>query len=104
MMVAILLTRVRLTAMRWLRRPRSRQMGGEVFADLEHRHLVGVEDQAELVVGEDFAAVLRVLQIVRADVFPDLADHLAARQLVREGRFTRAPQFCGSPARSARRG
>jgi copper resistance protein D len=31
----------------------SRQMGGEMLAHLEHRHLVLVEDQAELVVGED---------------------------------------------------
>src|SRR5271169_2704506 len=52
-------------------------MRGEVLAHLEHGHLVLAEDSPELVIGHDFAAVLRVLQVVRADVLPDLAHHLA---------------------------
>jgi hypothetical protein len=42
-------------------------MAGEVLVHLEHGHLVLVEDLLELVISQDFAAVLRVLQVVRAD-------------------------------------
>ena len=45
-------------------------MRREVFVHLEHGHLVPAEDSAELVIGHDFAAVLRVLQVVRTDVLP----------------------------------
>src|SRR5580693_10174657 len=43
-------------------------MAGQVLVHLEHGHLVLAEDPPELVVGQDFAAVLRVLQTMRADV------------------------------------
>jgi hypothetical protein len=43
-------------------------MPGKVLVHFEHGHLVLTEDLPELVVGQDFAAVLRVLQVVRADV------------------------------------
>src|SRR5882757_3556676 len=56
-------------------------MRGEVLVHLKHGHLVLAEDPPELVIGHDFAAVLRVLQVVRADVLPDLAHHLAPGQL-----------------------
>src|SRR5277367_1736714 len=62
---------------------RSRQMRGEVLVHLEHGHLVLAEDSPELVIGHDFAAVLRVLQVMRADVLPDLAHHLAPGQRAR---------------------
>src|SRR5260370_17313978 len=52
---------------------RSRQMAGEVLVHLEHGHLVLAEDPPELVIGQDFAAVLWGLQVVRADVLPHLA-------------------------------
>jgi hypothetical protein len=39
-------------------------MAGEVLVHFEHGHLVLAEDLPELVVGQDFAAVLRVLQVV----------------------------------------
>jgi hypothetical protein len=45
-------------------------MAGEVLVHFEHGHLVLAEDPPELVIGQDFAAVL---QIVRADVLPNLA-------------------------------
>ena len=51
-------------------------MAGEVLVHFEHGHLVLAEDLPELVVGQDFAAVLRVLQVVRADVLPHLAHYL----------------------------
>src|ERR1700733_6010450 len=52
----------------------------EVLVHLEHRHLVLAEDLAKLVVGQNFAFVFRVLQVMGLDVFPDLAHHLAARE------------------------
>jgi hypothetical protein len=58
-------------------------MAGEVLVHLEHRHLVLAEDLLELVVSQDLAAVLRVLQVVRADVLPDLAHHLTPRERAR---------------------
>jgi hypothetical protein len=39
-------------------------MLGEVLVHLEHGHLVFAEDPADLVIGQDLAAVLRVLQVV----------------------------------------
>src|SRR5438270_13880401 len=68
-------------------------MSGEMLVHLEHCHLVRAEDFRELVVRQDLAAVLRVLQVVRADVLPDFAHHLApgegvswlARQLTAAG-------------------
>src|SRR5919112_440686 len=60
-------------------RPRSLQVPSEVLVHLEHGRLVLAEDLAELVVGQDLAAVLRVLQVVGLNVVPDLAHHLAAR-------------------------
>jgi hypothetical protein len=53
-------------------------MRGEVLVHLEHGHLVLAENPPELVIGHDFAAVLRVLQVVRADVPSDLAHHLTS--------------------------
>src|SRR5947208_10874067 len=45
-------------------------MSGEMFVHLEHGHLVRAEDFRELVVRQDLAAVLRVLQVVRAGCTP----------------------------------
>src|SRR5260370_40958686 len=61
----------------------SLQMAGEVLVHLEHRYLVLAEDSPELVVGQYFTAVFRVLQVVQADVLPHLAHHLAPGQRVR---------------------
>src|SRR4051812_44211011 len=55
-------------------------MPGEMLVHLEHGHLVLAEDALELVVGQDLAAVLRVLQVVGLDVVPHLAHHLAPGQ------------------------
>ena len=62
--------------------PRSGEVLAEVLGHLEHGHFVLAEDFPELVIGEDFAAVLRVLQVVRLDVVPNLARHLAPRHRV----------------------
>src|SRR3712207_5632729 len=51
-------------------RASSRQVLGEVLGHLEHGRPVPAEHLAERVVGQDFAAVRRVLQIVRLDVIP----------------------------------
>ena len=60
---------------RWQPPDRSRtlsgQVQGEVLVHLEHDHLVLAEDALELVVGQDLAAVLRVLQVVGLDVLWD---------------------------------
>src|SRR3954447_7952109 len=58
----------------------SGQVPGEVLVHLEHGHLVLAEDALELVVGQDFTTVLRVLQVVGLDVLPHLAHHLAPGQ------------------------
>jgi hypothetical protein len=50
----------------------------QVLVHLEHGHLVLAEHLAQLVVGQDLAAVLWVLQVVRLDVVLHLAHHLAA--------------------------
>src|SRR4051794_19407207 len=55
-------------------------MPGEMLVHLEHGHLVLAEDALELVVGQDLAAVLRVLQVVGLDVVPHLTHHLASGQ------------------------
>src|SRR4051812_39307965 len=49
-----------------------------VLVHLEHGDLVLAEHLAQLVVSQDLAAVLWVLQVVRLDVVPNLAHHLAA--------------------------
>src|SRR5260370_28308530 len=51
----------------------SLQMAGEVLVHLEHRYLVLAEDSPELVVGQYFTAVLRVLQVMQADGRPPLS-------------------------------
>src|SRR5436190_13339102 len=61
----------------------SLQMAGEMLVHFKHGHLVLAEDPPELVVGQDFAAVLWVLQVVRADVLPHLAHHLPPGQRTR---------------------
>ena len=61
----------------------SLQVLGKVLVHLEHGHLVLTEDLPELIVGQDLAAVLRVLQIMRLDVVPNLAHHRAPRQGLR---------------------
>src|SRR4051812_1189449 len=54
----------------------------EMLVHLEHGAAVLAEDLLQLVVCEDLPLVLRILEIVLADVVPDLADDLAARQRV----------------------
>jgi hypothetical protein len=53
-------------------------MLSEMLVHLEHGHFVLAKDLPELVVGQDLAAVLWVLQVVRLDVVLHLAHHLAA--------------------------
>src|SRR3954463_11774004 len=52
-------------------------MAIEVLVHLEHSHPVLAEDPPELIVRQDFAAVIWVLQVVRADVLPYPTHHLA---------------------------
>ena len=61
----------------------SLQMAGKVLVHLEHRHLVFAEDPPELIVRQDFASVLWVLQVVQANVLSHLAHHLSPGQRVR---------------------
>ena len=56
------------------------QVRRNILVHLEHRCLVLAEDLLQLVVGEDLALVLGVLELVRLDIVPDLADHLTAWQ------------------------
>src|SRR3954471_8434879 len=58
----------------------SGQMSGEMLVHLEHGHSILAKDLLELVVGQDLAAVLGVLQVVGLDVVPDLAHHFAPGQ------------------------
>src|SRR5881398_628413 len=60
-------------------------MPGQMLVHLEHRAAILAEDLPQLVVGDDLALVLRVLQIVLLDMVPDLADDLAARQRIGPG-------------------
>ena len=55
-------------------------MGGEVLVHLEHAHLFLAENVPEFIVSQNFTAVPRVLQVVRADVLSHLADYLAPGQ------------------------
>jgi hypothetical protein len=43
-------------------------MAGEVLVHLEHGHLVLAEDPPELIIRQDFAAVIWVLEVVRAEI------------------------------------
>src|SRR5947209_980110 len=56
------------------------EMAREKLVHLEHRHFLFAEDGFELVVGQDLAPVLRILQIVLLDVNPELADGFGPRQ------------------------
>src|SRR4051812_37605694 len=58
----------------------SGEVPGEGCVHLENGHLVLAEDALELVVGQDLAAFLGVLQVMGLDVVPDLAQHLAPGQ------------------------
>src|SRR5882762_7074159 len=53
------------------------QMAGKVLVHLEHRHRVLAEDPPEVIVRQNFASVLWVLQVVQANVLPHLAHHLS---------------------------
>src|SRR3954470_1874994 len=56
------------------------QVLGEGFVYLEHCHPVLPEHGLELLVRHDLALVLRVLELVRLDVVPNLAHHLSTGQ------------------------
>jgi hypothetical protein len=51
-----------------------------MLVHLEHGDLRLAEDRLELVVGQDLATILRVLQIMLLDVIPDPAHHLRPGQ------------------------
>jgi hypothetical protein len=74
-------------------RQQSRQVPAKVFGDLEHCHLVLTEYLPELVVGQDFSAVLRVLAVVRFDVFPKPAHGLGPGQWLGTDDPQRAPMM-----------
>jgi hypothetical protein len=52
----------------------------EEFIHLEHRRFLLAENLLQLVVSQDLPAVIRVLQLMRLDIFPHFADHLATGQ------------------------
>jgi hypothetical protein len=53
----------------------------EVLVHLEHAHLVlASEHRLKLLVRHDLALILRVLELVRLDLVPNLAHHLGAWQ------------------------
>src|SRR5438309_10347154 len=53
----------------------------KVLVHLEHADpVLAAEDLLQLVVGKDFPLVLRILQVVLANVVPDLRHDLAARK------------------------
>src|SRR5437899_196459 len=57
------------------------QMLADVGRHFEHRQLlIAVENRPQIVVGANHPAILRVLQIVFADVLPKFAHGLAARE------------------------
>src|SRR5207237_2665763 len=64
---------------------RSAQMLGQMLVHLEHRATILAENLLQFVVGDDLALVLGILEIVLADMVPDLADDLAARQRIGTG-------------------
>src|SRR4051794_37015259 len=59
-----------------------RQVLGEVLVHLEHGDAVLAEHGLELLIRHDLALVLRVLELVRLDVVPNLAHHLGTGQRV----------------------
>jgi hypothetical protein len=56
------------------------EMAGQMLVHLEHGHLVGSENQPQFFVGDNFASVLRVLQVVSLDIGPDFAHGFCAGQ------------------------
>src|SRR5687768_11763476 len=58
------------------------QMVRQMLVHLEHAAAVLAEDLAQLVVRHNFSFVLRVLQVVLANVIPNLGNHLAARKRI----------------------
>ena len=64
----------------------SLEMGGEVLVHLEHGYLILAENIAESIVSQNFSAVLRILQVVRANVLPHLAHYLAPSKWARARR------------------
>ena len=58
------------------------QMVRQMLVHLEHAAAVLAEDLLQLVVRQDFSFVLRILQVVLANMIPDLRNHLAARQRI----------------------
>src|SRR6185369_16164775 len=59
------------------------QMLRQVLVHFEHGALVGAKDFPELVVCKNFPLVIRVLQVVLANMIPNLRHDLATRQRVR---------------------
>ena len=53
-----------------------------MLVHLEHADAVLTEDLAELVVGNNFPLVLGILQVVLANVIPNLRNDLAARKRI----------------------
>jgi hypothetical protein len=66
-------------------------MLSKVLVHLEHAHLaLAAKDSLKLVIGQDLALVLGVLQIVGLDVVSHFAHHLSAGQ---RGRTDHSGQF-----------
>ena len=63
------------------REPVSGEMLGEVLVHLEHAHrALASEDGLKLVIGQDLALVLWVLELMPLDVLPHLAHDLGTGQ------------------------
>ena len=59
-----------------------RQVRAEILVHLEHACRLLAKNLRMLVVGVDLASILGILQVVLLDIFPDLTNHLATRQIV----------------------
>lgn len=68
-------------------------MSGDELGHLEHRDfLLATEDRKQLVISDDIALILWVLEIVLLDVDPDLFDDLGAgHRALADDRL----EFCG---------
>src|SRR5207253_921093 len=78
------------------------QMLADVRRHLEHRQLlVALENRKEIGVGANDPAILGVLQVVLADVLPQLAHRLAARQRLASDDVCELRSWCHHAANGA---
>ena len=77
------------------------EMLGQVLVHFEHGALVGAKNLAEFVVSKNFPLIVRILQVILANVIPNLRNDLATRQRTRthnRGKIRRWGYRTGKPA------